>query len=101
MLQLQVFDLVACGGQTLTQGQSCLQRNCVRQVLSNVVEKHLQGESGWDQGLRQVVDAEARNPVASRDSAGEDRIGRLEPTASVLGQWSLLCLKFCLRSSPI
>lgn len=40
ILQLQIFELVTFGGQTLTQGQSCLMRNGVKLILSHVVEKH-------------------------------------------------------------
>ena len=92
------------GSLNLLQGQSRLQRNSVKQILSDGVEKHFQhaverfpGEAAFAWVLRQGVHAKLGNPADwSCVNPGEDRIGRFERTALVQRQWLLLCLKFCL-----
>lgn len=86
----------------LLQRPSCLQRNCVKQILSSVVEKRFQqgdkrfqGEPESDWMLRQVSYAEPGNPAGM-----QARTGGGDPSPPIQGQGFRVRLTLCLKSSP-
>lgn len=102
-------------GQILTQGQSCLQRSCLKQILSEVLDKHFQhgvepfqGESGFDWVLRQVVHAAPQNPAASCSmklregrQVREIQTHRFSPGAALTDVLKILPLEFSVLGEVI